>query len=437
LSAGCHGGARHPLAPRLTPVRLHTNLAPIIDTFSSSSIALAPTALFASTQHWNSVFQVGSHHIARCFAARGWRVGFLSAPISPWHLAGFGADARARAASWRSGGQRDPESGVWHHVPFAPLPWGAAPLIRGRGAVRLAWWLSRPSLAMTLRRAGFDRPRLAYTDHFLHEGLLQAARPALTVFRRADNLAGFPGAGADFAAREVEFARRADLTLCTTRSSGEHMARLGVQRTQIVHNGIRLERFFGDAPTPDEYRGDARPIVVYVGAAEHRVDIELMLRGVTELRHLRWVVIGPFAGVAGERLRAAGALVLGSRPHEQLAGYLQHAHVGIVPFSLSRHAELIREVSPLKVVEYAACGLPVVGTLGCQYPTGLPTPLAVCRTPDEFLDAVRMFAAGPRPVRPGIEQFASWSWEAQLAPLFEWLENERPDSQPVGERQAR
>ena len=119
---------------------------------------------------------------------------------------------------------------------------------------------------------------------------------------------------------------------------------------------------------------------VYVGAAEHRVDIELMLRGVTELRHLRWVVIGPFEGAAGERLRAAGALVLGSRPHEQLAGYLRHAHVGIVPFSFTRHGELIREVSPLKVVEYAACGLPVVGTQGCQYPTDLPTPLAVCRS---------------------------------------------------------
>jgi len=376
-----------------------------------------------STQHWNSVFRVGSHHIARCLAKRGWRVGFLSAPISVVHLAGFGADANARVSSWRSGGELDAASGIWHYVPFAPLPWGAAPLIRGRTAVRLAWSLCRPSLASTLRRAGFDRPRLAYADHFLHEGLLRAAQADLTVFRRADNLAGFPGAGADFAEREADFARRADLTLCTTQSSATHMASVGARRTLVVHNGVHLERFFGDAPMPDEYRGDSRPIVVYVGAAEHRLDIELMLRGVTELGQLRWVIIGPFEGTARERLQAAGALVLGSRPHELLAGYLRHAHVGIVPFSLSQHGELIREVSPLKVFEYAACGLPVVGMLGCQYPTGLPSPLTVCRTPDEFLHAVQTFAAGPRPERPKIEQFASCSWEARLAPFFEWLES--------------
>ena len=63
--------------------------------------------------------------------------------------------------------------------------------------------------------------------------------------------------------------------------------------------------------------------------------------------------------------------LLGSRPHELLAGYLRHAHVGIVPFSFTRHGELIREVSPLKVFEYSACGLPVVGTQGCQYPSDL------------------------------------------------------------------
>ena len=159
----------------------------------------APTALFgASTQHWNSVFQLGSHHIARCFAQRGWRVGFVSAPISALHLAGLGRDVAERVASWRSGGAIDAKSGVWHYVPFAPVPWGATPYFRGRRVVSAAWRLSGPLLTAVLRRAGFDRPQLAYSDHFLHEGLLCAASPELTLFRRADNLAGFPGAGADF-----------------------------------------------------------------------------------------------------------------------------------------------------------------------------------------------------------------------------------------------
>lgn len=383
---------------------------------------MAPTALFASAQHWRSVFQTGSHHIARCLAERGWRVGFVSAPVGPQHLLGLGTDAAERVASWRSGGAIDVDTGVWHYVPFAPVPWGATPLLRGRRVVDAAWRVCRPGLAQVLRRAGFDRPRLAYTDHFLHEGLLRAATPGLTVFRRADNLAGFPGAGADFPAREVEFARRADLTICTTESSLSYLSGQGVGRTLLVHNGVALDRFLVDAPVPVEYLGDNRPIVLYVGAAEHWVDLDLMVRGITELAQLRWVVIGPFEGAAGERLRAAGAQLLGSRRHESLAGYLRYAHVGIVPFTSARHGDLIREVSPLKVLEYSASGLPVVGTQGCQYPAGLPTPLAVCATAGEFLHAVKDFAESPRPERPQASRFAAYSWSARLAPFFAWLE---------------
>ena len=390
--------------------------------------------MFASTQHWDSCFQVGSHHIARCFSKRGWRVGFISAPVSPLHLMGLGNDAAQRVASWRSGGSIDAETGIWHFVPFAPLPWGATAGLRGKGVVSAAGRLSRPLLAAALRRAGFDRPQLAYADHFLQQGLLHAASPGLTVFRRADNLAGFPGAGADFARRELDFARRVDLTICTTQSSAAHMASQGVQQTLIVPNGIQLDRFLVDAPVPPEYLGDDRPIVLYVGAAEHRLDLDLMVRGMTELPQLRWVVIGPFEGAARERLRAAGAHLLGSRTHASLAGYLQHARVGIVPFSLTRCGELIREVSPLKVLEYAASGLPVVGTQGCQYPTDLPTPLRICGTADAFLQAVKAFAQGPRPERPRMSQFASHSWSARLGPLFAWLEQRglaaRPGTAP-------
>jgi len=402
---------------------LRSTVSTIISTSSNRPAGSAPTALFACTQHWNSSFQVGSHHIARCFAERGWRVAFVSAPISPMHLMGLGTDRAERLASWRSGGRIDAETGVWHYVPFAPLPWGTVPGLRGRRVVDAAWRMIRPLVAAALRRAGFDRPNLAYADHFLQEGLLQAASPRLSVFRRADNLAGFPGAGTDFAQRELEFARRVDLTLCTTESSATYMAKHGVRDVLIVPNGIHVERFLRDAPLPEEYRGDPRPIVVYVGAAEHRLDIDLMVRGMAELPQLRWVVIGPFVGSAAERLRAAGALLLGSRPHAALAGYLRHARVGIVPFSMTRNAELLREVSPLKVFEYSACGLPVVGTLGCQYPAVLPTPLEICASGDAFLQAVRRHAEGPRPRRPQPSQFAALSWSARLEPLFAWLDS--------------
>jgi glycosyltransferase involved in cell wall biosynthesis len=359
--------------------------------------------------------------MARCFAARGWKVGFVSAPVNALHLAGFGSDGAARAASWRAGGTVDPDSGVWHYVPFAPLPWAPVPLLRAEAVVRAAWRLCRPQLAAVLRRAGFGRPHMGCTDHFLHEGLLTACSARLTVFRRADNLAAQPGAGADFAQREIGFARRADLTLCPTATGAGYLQEQGARETLMTPNAVRLDRFFNDVPVPVEYAGQTRPIVVYVGAADHRLDVDLVVRAIAETPSCHWVLIGPLRPGTAERLRRAGADVLGPRSHDRLAAYLQHAHVGVVPFSVTEHAALLAETSPLKVLEYAASGLPVVGTSGCQYPQGLPTPVAVCDQADTFIAAIRSFASRPKPPRPHAEAFAAHAWQARLAPLFGWL----------------
>jgi hypothetical protein len=40
----------------------------------------------ACSNPWNSVFQVGSHHLAREFLKLGYEVAFISDPISPFHL---------------------------------------------------------------------------------------------------------------------------------------------------------------------------------------------------------------------------------------------------------------------------------------------------------------------------------------------------------------
>jgi len=348
-------------------------------------------------------------------------VGFVSAPINVLHLAGRGSDAAARSASWRAGGAVDPDSGVWHYVPFAPLPWASVPLLRAEAAVRAAWALCRPQLAWVLRRAGFHRVHMGCTDHFMHEGLLTASSAHLTVFRRADNLAAQPGAGVDFAQREISFAQRADLTLCPTPTGARHLQEQGARETMVMPNAIRLDRFFSDAPIPVEYAEQTRPIVVYVGAADHRLDVDLVARAVAETQDCHWVLIGPLRARSAERLRRAGADVLGPRPHDRLPAYLQHARVGVVPFSVTKYGPLLSETSPLKVLEYAASGLPVVGTSGCQYPAGLPTPVAVCNSADAFIAAVRSCALRPKPPRPRVEAFAAHAWQSRLAPLFGWL----------------
>lgn len=381
----------------------------------------ARTALFISTQHWNSCFQVGMHHIARSFAGAGWRVGFLSAPIGLPHILGFGVDARERTASWRSGGSHDAESSVWHHIPFAPLPWGVSPLFAHRLYLPAAWAVARPGVRSTLQRAGLLNPDFACTDHFLHAGLLRAAHPRLSAFRRADKAAGFPGAQPDFARREADFARAVDLTIVTHEKSATELAARGVTDTLLIRNGLALDRFRHHFDCPRAYRDDDRPVVVFTGAADSRLDTELMLHAVRARPNYLWTFIGPFGGELADALRAAGALLPGAVAHDRIAAYLQHARVGILPFALTRAAELIGQVSSLKVFEYAACGLPVVAMRGTVLPNDLPVPLAVCDSEHEFVDAIDRAMALPRSPRSDAQVLA-YDWPQRLRPLFEWIE---------------
>jgi glycosyltransferase involved in cell wall biosynthesis len=381
----------------------------------------AQTALFICTQHWNSCFQVGMHHIARSFAEAGWRVGFLSAPIGLPHLLGLGTDARERTASWRKRGTRDAESSVWHHVPFAPLPWGVSPLFANRLYVPAAWATARPGLRRTLRLAGLLRPDFSCADHFLHEGLLRAAQPALSAFRRADNAAGFPGALEDFSRREAEFAQRVDITIVTHEKSADELASRGVSDTLLIRNGLSLDRFHQSRDCPPAYCDDGRPVVVFVGAADSRLDTDLLLRVVRARPDYLWTFVGPFDGAQADALRAAGALLPGAVAHEDIAAYLQHARAGILPFTQTRAAQLIGQVSSLKVFEYAACGLPVVAMRGAVLPDDLPVPLTVCDNEFEFIHAIDRAMALPRPPRPDARELACFSWPQRLQPLFDWI----------------
>ncbi|MCB1996255.1 MAG: glycosyltransferase [Burkholderiaceae bacterium] len=390
-------------------------------TSAPRAVGTAPRLLMASTQHWDSPFQVGSHHIARAFARRGWRVAFLGAPVQPAHLLGAGLDARQRVSAWRRGGTTDPATGIWHHVPFAPLPWGASRGRRGRQWVRLAWALARPGLAATLRAEGFATPELACTDHFLHEGLLRAAVARWTVYRRADDPATMPGAGPDFAARDLDFARRAALTVCPTRSAAAGLAAAGITSPMVLPNGVDLDRFLAAAAPPPEYAADGRPVAIYVGADDHRFDAALLAHVANAVPQLRWVVVGQVGERSAGTLRSAGVDLLGPQPHAALPAYLQHARLGLVPFRLDSAGASLRDVNPLKVLEYAASGLPVVATTGCSFPADLPTPLHLCNTAEGFVSAVRQVLAVPPPQRPDPAALAPFGWDARLAPLFNWL----------------
>ncbi|MGE5454713.1 MAG: glycosyltransferase, partial [Methylocystaceae bacterium] len=70
------------------------------------------------------------------------------------------------------------------------------------------------------------------------------------------------------------------------------------------------------------------------------------------------VMVGPCYNIL-ELPQRKNIYWLGHKPYTQLAAYLTHFDVGIIPF---RNSSMTQAVNPIKMWEYLAAGIPVVST---------------------------------------------------------------------------
>jgi len=145
--------------------------------------------------------------------------------------------------------------------------------------------------------------------------------------------------------------------------SPELVRRKTPQRADIVlvRNGVDTARYRAPAPRPAD--APSEPYALYVGTLHRdRLDVELCVAVCEALQPRgRLVLVGPEAWSAAEasRVRAAGAVVLGARPHDAVPAYLQHAEVLVVPHVVTAFTD---SLDPLKLYEYQAVGRPIVST---------------------------------------------------------------------------
>src|SRR6516225_1788205 len=217
---------------------------------------MARKALFASTNYFLSPFQVGSHHLARAFARAGWRVGFVSNPLSPWHLLkGHDPEIRARWQCYRTGGRVDPETGIWTYVPAALFPPHRSPLLRSEAVARHWWRCTIPSAVSAVRAAGFGDVDFLYLDSVYQRFWLDVLKCRRSLFRIADRNAGFSGWTSAAANLELELARSVDAVAYTARSLADHVQAMRPKTAFLLPNGVQADHFIGGSrAVPDEYR---------------------------------------------------------------------------------------------------------------------------------------------------------------------------------------
>ena len=376
----------------------------------------------ATVNHWTSTFQIGGHHIARCLVNAGWDVAFVSTPLSPAHLAALTPDVRGRLDLYRKGGVTDLDDHVWAYVP------GALLVPRATWPLRAPWlhhqWprLTLPNLVRTVRQHGFGEVDLLYVDAPVHQPWLSAIARRRSVFRLYDRLSGFRAFGPQMGAIARRLASEVDLLVYSARSLEPDVDALAPRRSLYLPNGVDFTRFSlaGEAP-PTGLASIPRPIAIYVGAIDRWFDFDALNALTDGLPDVSFVLVGPDRLARDRVVRRPNLHLLGWHPHAEVPAYLHAADVGLIPFDVVGHQELVDAIHPLKLYEYLAAGLPVVAA-DWEELRLLDSPAHLCRTHGDYIAAVRAVLASRPDPDPGMAVARAADWQGRVRQLLEALD---------------
>jgi glycosyltransferase involved in cell wall biosynthesis len=180
----------------------------------------------------------------------------------------------------------------------------------------------------------------------------------------------------------------------------------------LITNGVDLDRYRRPTDRPADLPDG--PCAVYVGTLhDDRLDLELCVEAARRLAGRAGLVfVGPIALEPDQqqRLRQAGATLLGPRHRDQVPAYLQHADVLLVPHLVNAFTD---SLDPIKLYEYQAVGRPVVSTpvSGFRDAEG---PITVAAG-DGFVSAVAAAVTTARvPATDPPPELPTWSRQAEL-----------------------
>ena len=188
----------------------------------------------------------------------------------------------------------------------------------------------------------------------------------------------------------------------------------------LVENGVDLDRFGPDGPVAESLPDGV--VVGFHGALAPWIDFDL-LNAVIRLRPaLQFVLVGPVdplvKGEAAELSALPNVHLLPAQPSDRIAEFVRGFSVGILPFVIN---EMTQAVTPLKMYEYLASGVPTVAT---------PLPACVQHPAVATASDARSFAAGidgaldmTAPQRLDLRAHAETAaWRQRIVPLLNRLE---------------
>jgi glycosyltransferase involved in cell wall biosynthesis len=234
------------------------------------------------------------------------------------------------------------------------FPW----LYRVNGAIL------RRKIVKHLRRIGI-RGFIAGTPHpYMYNHVIDSIGARKTFYDCPDDFDAFPWSTPNSNTLESALLRKVNVRFASSGSLVRSRESLGGKAVNLVPNGVDFEIYRNYDYQSNRIEWPTKPAIGYVGALAEWFDFGLLESLLTRFPGYLFVLVG--SAVPGTRdtlesllKRFANLRWEGQQPYSRIPALISSFDVGIIPFVRS---PLIDGVSPIKLFEYAACGLPVVST---------------------------------------------------------------------------
>ncbi|MBM3862119.1 MAG: glycosyltransferase family 1 protein [Verrucomicrobia bacterium] len=275
-------------------------------------------------------------------------------------------------------------------------------------------WLAllRPWVRHLMRRWQCEQPFL-WVCYPLAESLVGRLGERIACYDCCDELTDLPTKLAGIIREhEDRLLAKAQVVFATS----ESLLRSLSARHAYVHlipNGADAAHFARAAtellPCPPELSALPRPIIGFIGAVQHWVDVTLLAEAARLRPQWSWVVIGGVHKDVSCLSGLANVHLLGPKPYAALPSYLRQMCVGLVPFEL---CPIALAADPIKVYEYLAAGKPVVATAIPRLEV-FGDAVRIARNVEEFVTQIQRALAedSPEAGRRRRELASAHSWE--------------------------